>query len=136
MNPLVRDANLVSKVVLPVGAVTTVGNSIDLGLSTRGQFLVKAAELLIEAPALAVGALPDTKTITYDVIQSVNSDLSSPTVLVAGILVQTGAGGVGCAAATARYRPPSNVSQYIGIRATGVATVAASGSNTTASLVF
>lgn len=135
MNPSVRDVNLISTVTLPVGAATTVGSAIDLGLSTRGQYLAQA-ELLIEAPALTTGQLPDTKTITYDVIQSVNSDLSSPTVLVAGILVQTGAGGAGAAAATARFRPATNVAQYIGIRATGVATVAASGSKTTGSLVF
>lgn len=135
MNPSVKDYLLTSTVVLPVGAVTTTGTAIDLGQTTRGQHLAQC-ELLIEAPALTVGALPDTKTITYDIISSASSNMSSPTVLVAGLIVQTGAGGVGAAAATARYRPATNVAQYVAIRATGVATVSAASFSTTAALVF
>lgn len=135
MNPSVKDYLLISTVVLPVGAATTVGTAINLGLTTKGQ-LLNTCELYIEAPALTTGALPDTKTITYDIISSASSDMSTPTVLATGLLVQTGAAGAGAAAATKRYRPPTDVAQYIAVRATGVATVSAAAFSATASLVF
>jgi hypothetical protein len=131
----VRDAGLVSTVVLPAGATTTIGSAVNLNVSSRGQ-LIQNGEFLIEAPALLTAQLPDTKTITYDVIMSANPDLSSPVVVAPGVLQQLGAGGVGCAAATFRFRPASNGLQYWGLRATGIATVAASGSSAKMSFVF
>ena len=110
---------------LPAGATTTKTSAIDLGNSANGDFSADV-EFLLEAPALTVTQLPNTKTVTYDVITSVNSDLSSPTVVYAGFVVQTGAGGAGAAAQSPRFRLPSNVRRYLGIQATGIATVAAS----------
>ncbi|MFO1046033.1 MAG: hypothetical protein U0941_30005 [Planctomycetaceae bacterium] len=136
MNPSVKDALLVSTIAaLPVGAATVVGTAVDMRVTSRGQILA-TGEFLIEAPALAVGALPDTKTITYDIIHSDNADLSSPVVVCAGALVQTGAGGVGAAAATRRFRPATDAKRYHGLRATGVATVSAAAAAATMSWVM
>ena len=44
-------------------------------------------------------------------------------------MLWTGAGGAGCAAATYRMKPPTNVKRYVGLKATG----SASGDATTAS---
>ena len=126
-----RDANLSVKVALPVGAVTVVSPSLAIGpITSKGDYEPSIeSEFLLEAPALAVGALPNATTVTYDIVTSPNADLSSSTVLSKGAIIQTGAGGVGAAAASIRYNPPSNVLRYLGFQATGVATVAASGSN-------
>ncbi len=72
---------------------------------------------------------PDTRTMTYNIVTSASSDLSGATTLVAGAIVQTGAGGVGAAAATYRYRPDTTVKRYIGF------TVVSGGSITDSSAV-
>lgn len=145
MNPSMRDANLVSTIaLLPSGAATVVGTAVNLGTSSAaGEFSVQASgqflaqcEFLVEAPALTTTELPDTKTVTYDIISSANSDMSSPTVVCAGALVQTGAGGVGAAAATRRFRPSTDAQQYWALRATGISGTAANDIGATMSLVF
>ncbi len=136
MNPRVKDALLVSLIsALPVGAASVTGNGVDLGHTPpTGQFLAEG-EFLIEAPALSTAQLPDTKTITYDIVESVNSDMSSPVTVVAGAIVQLGAGGAGAVAATKRFRPATDAKRYYGLKATGVATVAAGGASATMSFV-
>ncbi|EFX60313.1 hypothetical protein DAPPUDRAFT_343453 [Daphnia pulex] len=137
MNPRMKDALLVSTLAaLPVGAASVTGNGVDLGHTAPGGQCLAQGEFLIEAPALPTGQLPDTKTITYDVIESVNSDMSSPVTVVAGIIVQTGAGGAGAAAATKRFRPATDAKRYYALKATGVATVSAAASSATMSFVF
>jgi hypothetical protein len=115
MGPLVRDA-LVSPAAfaLPSSAGSTQSASIDTG-NVDGEFLAKV-ELLITAPALTVTQLPNSATVTYSIEHS--ADNSSWSTLQASVLVQTGAGGAGAAAATARYRPPTNVKRYIRLKAT------------------
>src|SRR5262245_43016796 len=114
-----RDTVLKATKALPNGAATiTQTAGFDLMNSTRGDFIANV-EALLSAPALTTGEAPDTRTLTYGLISSDNSDLSSPTVVVAGAIVQTGAGGAGAAAATYRFKPPSNVKRYFGFRATG-----------------
>lgn len=117
MGPNVRDANLKLTLALPASTSAVVSSSLDLETTSRSDFVARC-ETLLTAPALNTSQLPDTKTMTYDLIASSSSNLSSPTVLVAGAIVQTGAGGVGAAGSTYRFKPASNVLRYFGFRAT------------------
>lgn len=117
----IRDALLKLARALPNGAAAVVpAAGLDLMQSSRGDFLADM-EALLNAPAMNATQMPNAKTMVYDIIHSDNADLSSPVTLVAAAITQTGAGGVGCAAASYRYKPPSNVKRYLGWRATGSA---------------
>lgn len=133
--PNMRDANLKLSLTLPSGAVTaTVAAGLDIGpVTSQGNFGPEIdGEFLLEAPALTTTQLPNAATLIYDVIESAAPNMGTPTVLQANVLTQTGAGGVGCAAATMRFAPPTNAAKrYYGFRATGVtATLAATASAT------
>lgn len=125
----VSDAKMDVSRALPNGAANVTTNALDLQQTSRGDFVANA-ELVISAPAMNTTQMPDAKTMKYDIIHSDNADLSSPTTLIAAAITQTGAGGVGCAAATYRWKPPTNVKRYIGVKATG----SASGDSTTATM--
>ncbi|MDB5294910.1 MAG: hypothetical protein JWO31_893 [Phycisphaerales bacterium] len=131
---LVRDQLLRVTQALPNGAAAVTSPSIDLEISPRSDFVANV-ELVVTAPALNVTQQPDAKTLTYDVVHSDNADLSSPAVLATAIGVQTGAAGAGAGTATYRYRPPTNVKRYIGVRATGSATGNSSTASFTAELM-
>lgn len=135
MKPFVKDAQLKKTTALPNGAASVTSAALDLGTSSTSEFLAPC-ELLIEAPALVVGDLANGETMKYDVIHSDNSDLSSPVTLAKEVLVQTGAGGAGAAAAECRYRPATNVKRYIGVKATNSGAGDASDKSMTMSLVF
>src|SRR6185312_3015431 len=113
----------------------TSGASIDLGLGTYDDFVAEA-EFLLTVPALTTTQQPDAKTLTYDVRMSDNADLSSPTTLYPGVLVQTGAGGAGAATATFTFRVPVDVKRYVFIKATGSASGDSSGANATLEVVM
>lgn len=125
----VQDANQSLTLALPNAASTTVNstNSLDTMCSSIGDFLAKS-EVLITAPALNTTVLPDTKTMTYALLASNNSNMAGAVVVINSAIVQTGAGGVGAAAATERIRLPTNIGsaygRYIGLQAV-------SGANTT-----
>ena len=123
----VRDAALKVSKALPNGAAAVTSDSIDTGVSSRG-VQSYGWELLLTAPALSTAQQPDAKTLTYDILGSDNADLSAPSVTVAGVIVQTGAGGTGAAGATYRYRPTDNGPKHWGFKATG----SASGNSSTA----
>jgi hypothetical protein len=74
-------------------------------------------EFLLTAPAMTTAQMPDAKTMKYDILYSVNADLSAPTTYITAAITQTGAGGVGCAAATFRFRLPSDALRYVGFKA-------------------
>lgn len=131
----VKDAALSVTKALPNGAATTSSDGLDLGIGANGDFLTDC-ELLIESPALAVGPMADAKTMKFSVYHDTASGFGTEVLLAADVLVQTGAGGVGVAAKSARFRLPSSVSRYIRVKATGSASGDASGSSFTASLVF
>lgn len=125
-----RDANLKVTRALPNGAAAVTSTSIDNGKRTSQAYQRgDAVEFLLSAPAMNATEMPDAKTMIYDIIHSDNSDLSSPSILYDNVITQTGAGGVGCAAATKRVRLPSDAKAYIGFTATG----SAAGNATTAS---
>lgn len=129
------DGNLKKLKALPSGASATTTDAIDTGEGSTGTFTVDC-ELLIEAPAVTTGMLGDAATIKYDVVTSANADLSSSVTIAKEVLVQTGAGGAGAAANSARFRLPTNTLRYVGVKATKSATGDASTVSMTASLKF
>lgn len=133
----IKDAALKNTRALPAAASTTVdGAALDLGHGAKGDHLVDA-ELKISAPAVTTVMAPDTKTFTYSVIHSDNPDLSTPSVLIAGCIVQTGAGGAGAAAAEYTCRLPVDVKRYVGVRiVSGADTTTAAAVAATAELLF
>lgn len=131
--PHMTDEQLRQTKALPNGAANITTDAIDLETSARGDFVV-TADLLIEAPVLTTAELPNTETMTYDVVMSDNADLSSPTTLYAGVLVQTGTGGAGAAAAEQRVGLPTDVKRYIGVKATNSGSGNASSKSVIASL--
>lgn len=111
-----KDALLSATRALPAAASTTVdGAIIDLGHSARGELLAPR-DFLLTAPAVTTTMAPDTRTLTYSILESDNADLSGPTVAIANAIVQTGAGGAGAASATKRFALPSTTKRYIGVR--------------------
>ena len=128
-----KDTSLKVTKALPNGAASTTSDGIDLGLTTRSDFTAPC-ELLLTAPAMATGVMGDAKTMIYSIEMDDNSSFSSAT-SIATILTQTGAGGAGCSAATARYKLPSNVERYVRVKATGSTTGNASTSSMTLELL-
>lgn len=135
MGFLLKDNQLVVTKALPAGASAVTSDAIDLGHGSSGDFLADV-EVLISAPALAVGQLADTTTIIYDLIMGDSSDLtSSPTTIIAAAITQTGAGGAGAAAATYQCRLPVDVKRYVGIKATKTGAASAAAASLTVQLV-
>jgi hypothetical protein len=112
----VRDSQLALTLALPAAASSTVTSTgIDTGETTPNAVQTGNYEFLLTAPALTTTILPDTKTMTYNLIAADDVALSvNPTTLVAAAILQTGAGGVGAAKATYRYRLPSVSQRYVG----------------------
>jgi hypothetical protein len=131
----VRDANLSVSRALPNGAAGVTSTAINLKKGGTDDF-VAPCDVLIEAPALTTSELADSATVKYDVIHSDNADLSSPVTLCSTVLTQTGAGGAGAAAASARLGLPSNVKQFIGLKATNSGAGNQTGKSAALSLVF
>ena len=134
--PSLRDAQMKATRALPNGAAAvTQATGLDLQNSTRGDFVANC-ELLLSAPAMNTTQMPNAKTMIYDIVMSDSSDLSGPTTLIAAAITQTGAGGAGCAAATYRMKPPTNVKRYVGLKATGSAAGDATGATATLEVLF
>lgn len=133
---LLKDNLLRATAALPNGAANTTTTAIDLDQRTSLADFVANCELLVTAPVLNTTQQPDAKTLTYDVIHSDNADLSSPVTLIAGVGVQTGAGGAGAAGAVYRAALPTNVKRYVGVKVTGSAAGNSSTANVVVELAF
>lgn len=132
MSPLnVRDLALKATGALPNGAATTYSGGIDLG---AGEHHAKS-ELLISAPALTTTQQPDAKTLKYSVQHGDDVAFGDAADIAKEVIVQTGAGGAGAAAATFRWKPPSNCKRYVRIKMVGSATGDSSASSVTAELL-
>lgn len=120
----VKDATLSQTAALPNGngAATNVTGFHLQSLTTRGACLTEF-ELLIECPALAAAKLPDGKLLTFSVQTDTTSAFGSPTTIADAVLVITGAT-AGAAAASARFRMPSNCEDYVRVVATNAASAA------------
>lgn len=130
------DGNLTKTKAMPSGASAVTTDAIDLGEGTTGTF-VTDCELVINAPAVTTGMLADAATIKYDIVTSDTTDLTtSPTVIAKEVIVQTGASSAGAAAAEARFRFPTSVKRYVGVRATKSASGDASSVSMTIALRF
>lgn len=130
-----RDKQHENTTALPDGAAAVNCDGFDLDQTTSGDFLAQC-EIEISAPALTTGELGDADTMTYAVYHDSASDFGSEALLADKIIVQTGAGGAGAAAATARFRLPTDVSRYVRIKATNSAAGDASGKSMTTRLLF
>ncbi len=121
----VKDAQVKISVALPNGAATATPTAgIDTGKVDTGSIGYQEGdfEFILTAPALTTVQQPDGKTTIYNIITSANSDLSAPTTLMPAVITQTGAGSAGSAAATYRFRLPSNSQRYVGFNAVGSTT--------------
>lgn len=127
-----RDANLKVTKTLPNGAAAVNSDKIDLGSGLGDADFLADVELLLSAPALTTAQLGDAATMTYDVQTDDDANFGSPLTLIDNAIVQTGAAGAGAAAATKRFRLPSNVERYIRV----VATNSAAGNASTVSLAL
>jgi hypothetical protein len=123
MSFALKDTQLKNTRALPAAASATVdGAALDLGHGSLGDFVANA-EFKLSAPAVNATMAPDTRMFTYSIIHSDNADLSSPVVLYPSVITQTGAGGVGAAAASHICRLPVDVKRYVGTRvASGAST--------------
>lgn len=117
-----RDAQLKKTKALPAGSGNVTSDFIGPLKTTDEGHVPGSIEFLLSAPALTVDPLTNSATMTYDLLHSDNADGSSSAVLQSAFLVQTGAGGAGAAAATKRFRPPSDAKKYLGVKATNSAT--------------
>jgi hypothetical protein len=131
----ITDMELRTSRALPTGASAVTATGLDLGHGTTGRN-VADYEFLLTAPALAVGQLANGSTMTYAIVTSANSDMSSPTVINSAALVQTGAGGAGAAGNTLRFRLPTNCQRYVSVRATNSAAADASAASYTLEMKF
>jgi hypothetical protein len=109
--------------------------SIDTGVRSNNA-MMQGVELLLTAPALTTGQLPDGKTFTYAIVHSDNADLSASVALDPAAIVQTGAGGVGAAGASVRFKTPSILARYIGFTVTPSASGTGDASGATATLAM
>jgi len=113
-----KDSNLKLSRALPNGAATVYSTSIDTGKTTDLGKQLAPVEFLLSAPALVVGDLADAATIKYSVVMDTVDPIDgSSIVLHADILTQTGAGGAGAAAATKRFKLPTDGLRLIGFKA-------------------
>jgi hypothetical protein len=132
VGPGVKDALLKATTALPDGAATVYSTGIDTGVTPSGMQPTEV-EWVLSVPAMNVTEMPNAKTMTYSIMTDTVAPIDgSSTALMPSVIVQTGAGGVGCAADEYRFKLPSNAGRIIGVRAVG----SASGDATTASFTL
>jgi hypothetical protein len=132
---LVQDFDTQVSKALPAGAATIYTDGIDLGHTANGR-VPPGTELIVNAPALVVGDLGNGATMTYTVQMDTDSAFGSPIELTRNDAVQTGAGGVGAAAASYRFALPSDCERYVRVKAVNSAAGDASDKSVTANVIF
>jgi uncharacterized SAM-dependent methyltransferase len=119
-----RERQTIKTVALPAAGASASTAPLDFGTALPGP-QGKGFDLVVEVPALP--SLANTKTATT-ILQDSANGTDYATIPGTGSLVQTGAGGVGAAAASLRLHLPPRTRRYV--RAT--ITVEADGGNNTA----
>lgn len=115
---LVQDYSTRVTKTLPASNTVAYSAGLDLGHTTNGR-VPPGTEVRIKAPALAVGELSDAATMIYKLQMDTDAAFGSPTDFYGAVLLtQTGAGGVGAAAAEKRVALPSDCERYIRLAAT------------------
>jgi hypothetical protein len=118
-----QDALLTITRALPGSGATVTSTSIDLGQITADS-VNELVDLLLSVPA--VPSLANAETLTCTIQDSAdNSTFAAINTL--GTLVLTGAGGVGVAATSRRYKLPPATRRYVRVSIVGSAS---SGANT------
>jgi len=135
--PGVKDALAKVTAALPNGAATIYSTTgIDTEVATSGAHLSNV-EWLLTAPALVNADLGDGNTMKYSILtDTVNPIDGSSTVLFADCITQTGAGGAGAAAATFRFKLPTNAGRILGFKAVNSAAGDASDKSATLEALF
>ena len=128
----VADKLLTITAALPNGATNTSTTAIDLEHNNARQDFLANCEFLVSIPALTTTQLGDTQTITVSVETDNDAAFGSAKVVISSLFVMTGAGGAGAAAASDRFRLPSNCERYVRVKATKTGASNAS----TASMTF
>lgn len=132
-----KDAGYVETKALGTSDATVTTTGFDLGAMTPAGAFEAGCELEISAPALNTTQLPNADTCTYSVESSVDSAFSSPIVVADKVLVQTGAGGAGAAAAVEKFKLASNIERYVRVKAVLAGTTGdCSGASMVVSLLF
>jgi hypothetical protein len=129
------DAGLNKTTALSADDSVSASAGIDLGVSARG-IVPGNMEVLIEAPALAVGELADTETLVYSIYHDTAANFASEQLLLDRLIVQTGADGAGAAAATKRVRLPGDANRYFRVKATPSESKDKTSKNFVVSLLF
>jgi hypothetical protein len=143
------DAALIGTAALPAGATTTYagvdlqnGVSAQLGTANNGASagfvgvnkddFAPLVEFELDVPALTSTQVPNGDTITFAVVNSNSATFASGNVtLIPDLLTITGTGSAIAAQTPIRFRVPVAELRYLGVSATGVSGIAASGSNFT-----
>ena len=105
------DASLSETTTLPTGAGTSFTPALDLGHSDLA--LPPPVECQVEAPAVDGVELPDGETLRYWLEHASQSDFSDAEPLADVLFLQTGAGGLGAAAALHRIGFVSSTRRYV-----------------------
>jgi hypothetical protein len=135
-NPNVKDAGAKVTKALPNGAATIYSDGIDTETTPTGSHL-SDVEWLLTAPALTVADLGNGDTMKYSILTDTVSPIDgSSTVLFADCITQTGAAGAGAAAATWRFKLPSNAGRIVGFKAVNSAAGDASDKSATLEALF
>ena len=134
MTFLVKDAGFTATKALPNGAAAVQSAGLDLLVPSSGQFLA-ACELLISAPALTNAMLGAAATMKYDVQCAPDAAFAGVRTIASAVLTQTGDGS-GAAAASVRFRLPTDCDRYVRVQATNSAAGNASTVSMTVDLLF
>lgn len=130
MSFLMKDTALKLTKTLPNGAATVNSTGLDLTTSSRADFMADV-EFLLSSPVLTVGQLADASTIIYTIQHDTDPAFGTVADLLPAALTVTGAGGVGAAAATYRFRLPTTVKRYIRVKAVKIGAADASAASLT-----
>lgn len=115
----VRDASFKVSVGMPATNSTITSAAIDTKKIDAGAMQLGNTELLVTAPGVSDGGLPNAAKYTYNVIHSDNADLSGAATLIGSVIVQTGIEDLGAPGSTKRVGLPSSASRYLGLQIVG-----------------
>jgi len=101
------DSELTKTGALPTADGTSYTGEFDLGSAA---YKTERIEFAITIPDLTTTNLPDADTLTVNVV---SGSATAPTTVLHRIKVYTGAGGAGATGSTTRWRPPSDIAQYV-----------------------
>ncbi len=116
MSYKLKDAALVVETDLTTTDAVATSDGIDLKHGARGM-VDGDLEVLISAPALSEPELANSATLKYTIYHDANPGFDDDEkVLLPDVIVQTGGGGVGAAAATKQFRLPADCKRYIRVK--------------------